>query len=376
MSKGSYEQINKGSFMQTSVRSQWYVDWFSFGITCCIAAIGLLFVFSATQTSEHHFSIFFKKQAVGLSIGIIVYWLCAFINYRTLQRWGYFAYFAVIALLFFTLIKGSMVLGGQRWINLFFFKFQPSELAKPLFPAFVSYYLYTHYETRFARWKKFIPILITLAISSLLILKQPDLGTALIIAISGLTLLWLAGLSKQFFSYGALLCIIATPLLWHMLKPYQKNRIAVFFGYGTTHKERYQIDQATIAIGSGGLTGKGFSNGTQNTLQFLPESRTDFIFAVICEEWGFAGALSLLLLYLLLFLRTIFLIPAIAEPHAQLLAIGLLLHIILSALINIGMVLGLLPIVGIPLPLLSYGLSNLLISFGSLGWIQGIYMQQ
>ncbi|EKD48703.1 MAG: hypothetical protein ACD_64C00177G0001, partial [uncultured bacterium] len=144
----------------------------------------------------------------------------------------------------------------------------------------------------------------------------------------------------------------------------------------TTHKERYQIEQATIAIGSGGLTGKGFSNGTQNTLQFLPESRTDFIFAVICEEWGFAGALSLLLLYLLLFLRTIFLIPAITEPHAQLLAIGLLLHIILSALINIGMVLGLLPIVGIPLPLLSYGLSNLLISFGSLGWIQGIYMQQ
>lgn len=362
--------------MQTSLRAHWHIDWFSCGLTLIIAAIGLLFVFSATHTPEQPLSIFFKKQVIGVCMGIVVYWLCALTDYRTLQRWGYFGFFGVVGLLIFTLLKGSIGMGAQRWINLVFFKLQPSELAKPLFPAFVSYYLHTHYERRFAAWKKFIPLIAILGVSFLLILKQPDLGTALVIAMCGLALLWLAGLSKKFFIYGALACILAAPLLWNTLKPYQKNRIAVFFGYGTTQKERYQIEQATIAIGSGGLTGKGLQNGTQNTLQFLPESRTDFIFAVICEEWGFVGAVSLLLLYLLLFLRTLFLIPAISEPHAQLLAIGLLLHIILSALVNIAMVMGLLPIVGIPLPLLSYGLSNLLISFGSLGWIQGIYMQQ
>ncbi len=362
--------------MQTSLRSYWYVDAFSFSLTFAIAAIGLLFVFSATQTPEQHLSLFFKKQAIGLSMGIVIYWLFTIVDYRSLLRWGYFGYFAVIGLLFFTLIKGSIGMGAQRWINLFFFKLQPSELAKPLFPAFVSYYLYTNHETHHQNWKNFIPLLAILALSILLILKQPDLGTALIILISGFTLLWLAGLSKKFFLYGSLVLAIATPLLWHMLKPYQKNRIAVFLGYGTTQKEGYQMDQAMIAVGSGSLYGKGLCNGTQNRLQFLPESRTDFIFAVICEEWGFLGAFTLLALYALLFLRSLFMIRFIEVPHAQLLAMGLLLHIMLCAGINIAMVLGLLPIVGIPLPFLSYGLSNLLISFGSLGWIQGIYSQQ
>ena len=362
--------------MQTSVRSYWYVDAFSFSLTFVIAAIGLLFVFSATQTPEQHLSLFFKKQAIGLSMGIVIYWLFTMVDYRSLLRWGYFGYFVVIGLLFFTLIKGSIGMGAQRWINVFFFKLQPSELAKPFFPAFVSYYLYTHHETPHKNWKNFMPLLAILTLSVILILKQPDLGTALIILISGLTLLWLAGLSKKFFLYGGLMLAIAAPLLWQTLKPYQQNRIAVFLGYGTTQKERYQMDQAMIAVGSGGLYGKGLCNGSQNRLQFLPESRTDFIFAVICEEWGFMGAFMLLALYALLFLRSLFMIRFIEAPHAQLLAMGLLLHIMLCAGINIAMVLGLLPIVGIPLPFLSYGLSNLLISFGSLGWIQGIYSQQ
>ncbi len=362
--------------MQISSRSYWYVDWFSFLLTTFIGAIGLLFIYSATQTPAQHVSIFFKKQAIGLAMGIVVYWLCASIDYRTLMRWGFFTYFFVIGLLVFTLIKGSIGMGAQRWINLFFFKLQPSELAKPLFPAFVTYYFYTHYETHHGSWPDFLPILGMLGISFVLILKQPDLGTALIIAFSGLILLWLAGLSKKFFLVSGVLCLLAMPLLWRILKPYQQNRIAVFFGGGTTQKERYQIEQATIAVGSGNVWGKGLFHGTQNKLQFLPESRTDFIFAVLCEEWGFVGALALIALYAFLFLRCIFIIHLIEAPYAQLLAVGLLLHVILSALINLAMVIGLLPIVGIPLPFFSYGLSNLFISFGSLGWLQGIYMQQ
>lgn len=160
-----------------------------------------------------------------------------------------------------------------------------------------------------------------------------------------------------------------------MLKPYQRNRIAVFLGYGSTQHERYQLEQAAIAVGSGGLKGKGFLQGTQNILQFLPESRTDFIFAVVCEEWGFVGALLVLFLYAFLFIRSLMMVQFINPPYLQLLAVGLIIPLMLSALINICMVLGLLPIVGIPLPFMSYGLTHLWISFISLGWFQSVYRQ-
>jgi rod shape determining protein RodA len=292
------------------------------------------------------------------------------------MRGGYFAYFIIIALLFFTLVKGSIAMGGQRWLNLFFFKFQPSELTKLLFPAFIAYYFFSHHKTKYGSIKDFIPLFIILGISFVLIRSQPDLGTALIILFLGLILFWLAGVSRTFFIIMFSTIIITAPLLWHFLKPYQRNRIAVFLGHGNNQKERYQIEQAKIAIGSGGLYGKGLLHGTQNKLQFLPESRTDFIFAVICEEWGFVGACIGILLYILLFIRTLIIIYYIEQPYVQLLAIGLVMHLVLSTIINIFMVIGLLPIVGIPLPFISSGLSNLLISCASLGWIQGIYIQQ
>ena len=360
--------------MQSHNQSLWYIDWISVVLTLCIASIGLLFVYSATHTPEQSFSLFFKKQAVGLLAGLIIYIIISLSDYRSLMQWGYFIYFFVIGLLLFTLIKGSIGMGAQRWINLSIFKLQPSELAKLFFPAFVSYYFYSHHETRYGSWRDFVPVIVFLFISVFLIRKQPDLGTALIILFSGLILLWLAGLSKKFFMYGFLIVVITAPASWHFLKPYQRARITVFLGGGTTQKERYQIEQATIAIGSGGLLGKGFTHGTQNKLQFLPESRTDFIFAVLCEEWGFFGAFLVIILYAALFINLLLNISMIKEPHIQLLAVGLIIHLILSTIINICMVTGLLPIVGIPLPLMSYGLSNLFISFASLGWLQSIYL--
>lgn len=332
-------------------------------------------VFSATYTDTQTFSLFFKKQFFGLGIAIGLYWLFASLDHRALMRWGYFCYFGLLALLLFTLIKGSMGMGAKRWINLFFFRFQPSELAKPLFPAFFSYYLFTHKETDRGTLRDMLPVIAVLGISVLLIMKQPDLGTALLILFSGLILLWLAGVKKRFFLYGFLLVLLTAPLSWYMLKPYQRNRIAVFLGYGSTQNERYQLEQAAIAVGSGGLKGKGFLRGTQNILQFLPESRTDFIFAVVCEEWGFLGALLVLFLYAFLFIRSLIMIQFIDPPYLQLLAVGLIIPLMLSALINICMVLGLLPIVGIPLPFMSYGLTHLWISFISLGFFQSVYRQ-
>jgi len=350
-------------------------DWASFYITFLLAIIGLIFIFSATYKPEQPCSIFFKKQAAGLVFGFFIYWLFCLIDHRHLLRWGYFAYFGVIALLLFTMLKGVVGMGAQRWVDLFFFRLQTSELTKLLFPAFATYYFFTQSDNPTFKFKDYVPVLGILAVSFVLILKQPDLGTALILLFSGLVMLWLAGLANKYFIIGALIATMCAPLAWCLLKPYQRQRILVFMGEGDARKERYQIEQSKIAVGSGGLTGRGYLRGTQNKFLFLPESRTDFIFSVVSEEVGFIGAMLVLLLYAILFLRMFAIIRTVQAPFVQLLAMGLAIPIAIAAIVNIGMVLGLLPIVGIPLPLMSYGLSNLWITLASLGWINGITWQ-
>jgi len=353
-----------------------FFDWLSFVLTCLLSSIGLILIYSATYKTGQPYSLFFKKQALGILSGLGIYLIFCFIDYRVLCRWGYFFYWLVMGLLLFTLIKGSVGMGAQRWISLFFIKFQPSELAKLFLPAFITYYFYTQKNFPKVEFREFIPILMVLSISFLLILKQPDLGTALIVLISGFLMIWFVGMPQRFFIYLFFAVVLTAPITWHVLKPYQQKRIAVFLGHGEMYKERYQIEQSKIAIGSGGLLGKGFLEGTQNKFMFLPESRTDFIFSVIGEEFGFVGALSVLLLFFALFCRTCLVIMSIQNMSAQLLAIGLLLHIVLSTIINFGMVIGLLPIVGIPLPFISYGITNLWINFASLGWLNGIAMRR
>lgn len=351
-------------------------DFITFFLMLFLAACGLLFIFSATYSPEKPFSSFFIKQCLGICSGIVIYFLCLIPDYRNIMRWGYIACVGVIALLLFTLVKGSIGMGAKRWINVLFFKLQPSELTKVLFPAYMVNYLHMHKKIVIHSFSMFIPLLAVLGISCILILKQPDLGTALIVLFSGLILCWLAGLKRKFYIYGLVFTIIMAPLIWSfVLRDYQKNRIIVFLGQGNQKKEGYQIEQASIAIGSGGLFGKGLCHGTQNRLRFLPESRTDCIFAVLCEELGLFGALLILCCYFLLFLRSFLLIRTIKDMYAQLFATGLILPILLATIINIGMVLGIMPVVGIPLPLMSYGLSNLWITIASLGIFQNIMIR-
>lgn len=355
----------------------YYFDWISFALTLLIASIGLFFIMSATYLPDQPYSLFFKKQCFGLLSGLIIYACACMIDFRILMRYGYFAYFIVIVLLCWTITKGSIGLGAQRWINIGnIFKLQPSELCKLLFPTFMSYYCYSMHEHIKPTLNTFVPIIGVLLLSFLLILKQPDLGTALIILFSGCILLFHAGFPKKWFLGTALLCVTFMPLSWHLLKPYQRQRLLVFLGQGDAQKERYQIEQSKIAIGSGGLYGKGHRQGTQNIFQFLPESRTDFIFAVVAEEWGFVGAYLIVFLFFLLAWRLTSISAHIGDPWTSLLALGITIHIILSAFINIAMVLGLLPIVGIPLPLMSYGLSNLWVVLASLGLFNGIAMRR
>jgi len=352
-----------------------YFDWISLLTVLLLSAMSLCFVFSTT-CKDGNISLFFKKQCFGIISGIGIYFLCSFIDYRTICRTGYWLYWCTIALLIFTLIKGSVGMGAQRWVNLGFIKFQSSDLAKLFFPMFISYYFLNDSDQTEPKPITYgLPLIITL-ISFLLILKQPDLGTALILLGSGSVMLWFIGLPNKFFVYTGLFVLVTAPISWHILKPYQKKRILVFMGQGERNRERYQIEQSKIAVGSGGLWGKGIGQGTQNKLSFLPESRTDFIFSVICEETGFFGAMLVLMLYIILLLRVIQLILTVSSIFSQLMCLGLLMPIMLSAMINIGMVLDLLPVVGIPLPFMSYGITHIWTSFASLGCINSVTCQR
>jgi rod shape determining protein RodA len=354
-----------------------YYDWISFFLVLAIALIGITFVYSATfKHCAVDISIFFKKQLFGLLSGICIYFFCSMLDYRTVCRVGFFLYFASIGVLIFTMLKGSMGMGAQRWIDVGLFKFQPSELSKLFFPMFITYYFLNDKEVTRPPQRAFIIPFLIMLFSALLVLKQPDLGTSLILLFSGSVMFWFIGLSKKFFITLGIILLITTPISWQFLKTYQKKRILVFLGYGDSQKERYQIEQSKIAVGSGGFFGKGFLQGTQNKLSFLPESRTDFIFSVICEEIGLAGASFLLFLYFLLFFRLFLMISSLTTFYPLLLCLGLIMHIIFSTIINIGMVLDLLPVVGIPLPFASYGITHLWIGFASLGCINSITSQR
>ena len=360
-----------------SKRSIKHFDWISFGLACLLTCIGLLFVMSTTSNSHSMYSIYFKKQIFGALVGIGIYFFCSILDHRFICRTGYLGYFFTVAILLLTIIKGSVGMGAKRWINVGLFKFQPSELAKLFFPMFVTYFFLNDHEVTEPKQSTFIVPIAIMMVSGLLVLKQPDLGTALILFFSGFLMLWLIGLSKKFFLIAGIIGIIAAPVLWTVvLKDYQKKRVLVFLGQGHKQHERYQIEQSKIAVGSGGFFGKGILQGTQNKLSFLPESRTDFIFSIICEETGFFGACLIILLYLLFFGRIFLLISTIQHFYSQLLCTGLAIHLLFSSIINIGMVLDMLPIVGIPLPFISYGITHLWISFASLGCINSITSQR
>jgi rod shape determining protein RodA len=348
-------------------------DLVSILIVFALSCVGLVFIFSTTHVAVAPYSIFLKKQLFGVVAGCLLAFVASRFNCYTIMRAGYHGFFVIALLLIYTLFKGTSGMGAQRWIDLVFFRLQPSELTKFFLPACIAYYLHMTEKRSWSTLIDFAFPLVAVGITFLLILKQPDLGTALIMAISGLIVCWLGGLLNKYFVYAGFVALVSAPLVWcYFLKPYQKKRIMVFLGHKSSEVDSYQIEQATIAIGSGGFLGKGLLQGTQNRLQFLPEGRTDFIFAVLCEEWGFFGALSVLTFYAILFIRLLILVNKRTCFVLRLFGTGLIVPLALSMMINIGMVLGLLPIVGQPLPFMSYGLCHLIVSYLSFGVLLSI----
>lgn len=329
---------------------------------------GLITIYSATYSfQEISYSYYFCKQLLGMLLGISLGMIASYIPFQLLINWGKAAHFIVLALLTITLIKGSTSMGAQRWISLGFLKFQPSELTKLTLPLFITNYMMNGFYKNKKKILSWLYLCGIVFITFLLIAKQPDLGTAIIVSLSGLLILYIAGIPSYLLKSGFIGAIIITPFLWNMLHDYQKKRILVFIGHGESSKERYQLEQSKIAIGSGKIIGKGFLKGTQKNLKFLPESRTDFIFSVLAEEWGFLGITFILFLYIILIIRLFGQIEKIDSLYPYILSIGLSLSFILSVICNVGMTIGLLPIVGIPLPCISYGITNLWITLVSLG---------
>jgi len=346
-------------------------------MTILICLFGLLVVYSATQAKGLEFSeSYLLKQMSWMLLGILLLFIVINISYQRFVDISYLLYALNVILLIFVLIIGKTKLGAQRWFSIGSFAFQPSEFIKINLILALSGYVGSRKETISKLSNLFIPFVL-LSIPFLLVLMQPDLGTALILLPIFLSVLWIGGANRKHLMSMILVGLAALPLLWHILHGYQRQRLLVFLdpnidplGAG------YTIIQSKIAIGSGGLLGKGWLSGTQNQLNFLPERHTDFIFSVVGEEWGFLGATALILMYFLIVKRAINIASLTTDMYGKLIAGGIAVMLSLQIIINIGMTIGLMPVVGIPLPLVSYGGSSLLATFIAIGLLLNVGMRR
>ena len=309
-----------------------------------------------------------KNHFVKLVVFFPLMIFIAFFNIKFWHNFSYLIYFFVILLLIYVSFFGIKSSGSQRWMDLYLFVLQPSELMKVAIILCLAKY---YHRVKVENVNSFTSIFIVLSIiliPIIFVISQPDLGTSVLIALSGLIILWLGGVKIKYFVYSFFTFLISLPFIISFLKPYQKLRILTFLnpdrdplGAG------YQIIQSKIAIGSGGLNGKGFLKGTQSYLDFLPEKHTDFIFTLFSEEFGFIGSVALLILYSIIIFRIIRIGSISRSNFARLFCFGYAFAIFIYIVVNLSMVLGLLPIVGSPLPIMSYGGSSMLatmIGFG------------
>ena len=327
----------------------------------CILTIGGIGIFAMYSTDGGEILYHTKNHIIRFFFSFIILIVLSFVNIRFWFLTGYIFYSIVLVLLIWASFYGITASGSQRWINLYFINFQPSELMKiAIIICFAKYY----HRLQIAHVNNIKNILfpfVILVIPIFLVTIQPDLGTSILIALSGIVVLWLAGINVKYFVYSFLLFIISAPFVISFMKPYQKLRILTFFdpdkdplGAG------YQIIQSKIAVGSGGFYGKGFLKGTQGYLEFLPEKHTDFIFTLFSEEFGFVGSIILLAIYALMILRIIIVGAQSRTFFGRLFCFGFASAIFIYITVNMMMVLGLLPIVGSPLPIMSYGGSSML----------------
>ena len=336
-------------------------------ITLTIMAVGLATVNSATFDGNHRLG----AQAINMGVALVVMWLVARLPPQKLMSVAVPLYVVGLLLLVAVFLFGIKVNGAKRWLNVGITRIQPSEIMKIAMPLMLAWYFHKYEATLRAR--HFIVAALLLIVPFLLIAKQPDLGTALLVGGAGFYVIFFAGLPWKVI-FGLLgIAGAAAPFLWTMLHDYQRKRILTLLDPTTDPLgSGYHIIQSTIAIGSGGPFGKGYLNGTQTHLEFIPEKHTDFIFAVYSEEWGLLGNAVLIILYLLLVGRGLMIASAAPTLFTRLLAGAITLGFFTYAFINMGMVSGILPVVGVPLPFMSYGGTALVTLFLGIGILMSI----
>lgn len=327
-----------------------HFDWPLLGLLLLLVGIGLLILYSASNENMS----MLMRQSARLALAFSIMLFLSFVPPHTYKRWSPGLYITGLLLLIAVMLMGKIGKGAQRWLDLGFFRFQPSEIMKLAVPMMTAWYLD----------KKNCPIDIkSLAIAvgiifvpTLLIAEQPDLGTSIMVASGGIFVIFLAGITLRTILILAGSAAAFAPILWYIMHDYQKQRVMTLLNPESDPLgSGYHIIQSKIAIGSGGALGKGWLSGSQSHLNFLPEHATDFIFSVASEEFGFIGSSLIITLLFLTALRSLYIAKSAQTNYTRLLAAGLSMSFFLSSFVNIGMVMGILPVVGVPLPLISYG---------------------
>ncbi len=337
------------------------LDWILILTVFLLTGVGLVLIASATHTEALRTGVnyFVQRQGLFLAVDLLLVILLLRLDYHVLKQVALPLYVLTLILLLGVMFFGHSTMGAQRWIRLGPVIFQPSEFSKVFIIVCLAAFL-DKQAGSLEHWKEYLPAGLFLLAPFVLVLRQPDLGTALVFGAIGFSMFWVCGFKTRWIAWmtGVLICL--SPLIWHFLHEYQRNRIRVFlnpeldpFGAG------YHVIQSKIAIGSGLLLGKGWMQGTQSQLNFLPENHTDFIFAVAGEEFGFIGVVVILLLYLILIWRGLTIALNAEDRFGMLLATGITGMYLFHVLVNIGMTAGIMPVTGVPLPFLSYGVSSL-----------------
>lgn len=337
---------------------------------------GLVNLYSATHgPSSTDVQTLFIQQIIWLVAGWSIFFFVTFLDYLWINKLVWVMYIVNVAALVYTDLHGKVVLGGQRWIDLHFFRYQPSETMKLALILILAKILVTkNPEGRGMGLRElFVPLMLVL-VPFILTVKQPDLGTAMTLLLIGGTMLFFVKIRRGIIVFISVIGIIAMPLVWQYgLKDYQKHRVLTFISPDSDPQGKgYNSIQSRIAVGSGQIAGKGFRQGTQSQLEFLPERHTDFIYSVLSEEWGFFGSITVMGIFIWLFLVSFEISLKARDRNGALITVGVTAYLFWHMFVNIGMVIGLLPIVGVPLPLLSYGGSGMLTTMLGLGLVSSV----
>lgn len=351
-------------------------DWLLIMAVVLLMALGLVALYSISATEPNFSQSVFSRQLMFAFLGIIILAAGALLDYRYFKNYSTPLYFFTLAILIFVLVVGKTIRGTSGWIGIGTFHIQPAEIAKLMLVVFMAGFI-SKKSTELGALVRLIASFVFAGITIVLVLRQPDFGSAMILVSIWLGMTLLAGVSRTHLAALAMSGVILVIIGWTFLAPYQKARIYNFFDpYSDPQKSGYNAIQSTVAVGSGGMFGKGIGNGSQSQLNFLPEKHTDFIFAMIAEELGFLGSLFVLALYGVLLYRIYIIARYARNNFAFLLISGIFIMNAAQVVINIGMNIGILPVTGIPLPFVSYGGSSLVTMCLAVGIVLNVGLEE